>query len=89
MDPQKPDRKPPQEPPFRWTRDGVLAFAVAGSIIATWLWFGQAGSSWVDLVWMLVVSFLVLVLVFGAAAWAFNRVFAWGARRAEEDERGS
>lgn len=73
---------------FRWTRDGVLAFTVAGAVISTWLWFGQSGDGWLDLVWMLAVSFLVLLAVFSVAAWAFNRLFAWGARRADDEGDG-
>lgn len=74
----------PDTQQFRWPREGVVLFSVIGAMLSTWFWYEQEGGGWATMMWMLAVSWMVLLLVFSLARWAFNRLFAWGARRARE-----
>ncbi|MDO5511313.1 hypothetical protein [Corynebacterium sp.] len=76
----------PDTRPFAFGRDGVLVFATIGAMLAAWFWYGQEGGGWIAMVWMLAVSWVVLFVVFSTARWAFNRLFAWGARRTGEED---
>ena len=75
----------PDTQPFAFGRDGVRVFSLIGAALAAWFWYEQEGGGWIAMLWMLAVSWAVLFVVFTLARWAFNRLFSWGARRAEED----